>query len=228
MTSIPEDWPSADPAHVMRAKKVVLEALIFARLADYFDVDGPYAGATFATIQPNDPSDVTGADLHALQMLSVSVGPAATRRVLDHGTLRANLLDALARVPANVSLRDATSSHLSAAWEFYGACRDALRNPRASYSDPWVTATKLAARKRPLLVPVRDTITRRALECEKLRDGRIDWQIYRALLQSEEVLDAIDSAQARLLDLSEGRSVQVDDNPLRVIDVALWMVHVRK
>jgi len=48
---------------------------------------------------PNDPNDLTATDLHAVSLLSVTIGPRATRRLLEDGPERTEVLTALRRVP---------------------------------------------------------------------------------------------------------------------------------
>jgi len=118
----------------------------------YYDLDGGFAGTSFETIAPNDRTDISGADLHAVAMPSMNIKPAATRRVPDGSRQRAELLESMRQVPADVALPEANPHVLQAGWDFYCACRRVLKDPGAQRSDPWVTATKLAARKRPLLI----------------------------------------------------------------------------
>ncbi|WP_265521329.1 DUF6308 family protein [Oerskovia flava] len=229
-TSVPSGWPLVSAAIVDAARRTALDALASERLVDYYDTAGDYAGATFASIHPNDPFDVTGADLHAISMLSVQVGPAATRRVLDDGPLRQGLLAALAQTPADVSLADASAADLAAAWDLHCMCRRALADPTTKGpSDPWVTAAKLAARKRPRLLPVRDSKVRRLLGLEPERDGRLELQVLRALVSDPVVRGAIDTAVARARGLAHeaGRACVFDTEPLRVLDAALWLRAIR-
>lgn len=226
----PAGWPALDPQIVSAAKSMTMEALASAPLERYYDVHGGYAGATFASIEPNDPHDVTGADLHALSMLAVTVGPAATRRVIDDGPLRAALLDALHAVDPSTRMADATAADLEAAWNLYGVAKAALADPTtASPSDPWVTAAKLVARKRPRLLPVRDSKVRSLLGLEDRRDGRLEIQAIRALIVDVDVAAAIDDAAhaAETRAQAEGRHCAFDTEPLRLLDAALWMYAVR-
>ncbi|MDO8144927.1 DUF6308 family protein [Isoptericola sp. 178] len=227
---LPEGWPALEPAAEARAKATALEALGTASLERYYDTRGDYAGATFASISPNDPYDVTGADLHALTMLSVRVGPGATRRVLDDGKPRRDLLEALAELDPNIPLADAAPTDLANAWSLYTTAKDALADPKVPASDPWVTAAKLVARKRPHLLPVRDTKVRALLGLATHRDGRLEIQALRALVTDAEVTDALDWAveAARERGRLDDRACVFDDEPLRILDAALWMHAVGK
>ncbi|WP_100422553.1 DUF6308 family protein [Sediminihabitans luteus] len=223
---VPEGWPVIERVQLDAAKESTLRALASAPLERYYDVRGGYAGATFASIAPNDPYDVTGADLHALSMLSVTVGPAATRRVLDHGEHRLRLLDALAAVDPGARLEDASAAVLESAWRLHEVAKEALADPTTKgQSDPWVTAAKLVARKRPRLLPVRDTKVRALLGLGLARDGRLELQALRYLVTDPDVTAAMTQAvqRARGQAASEERECVFDVEPLRVLDAALWL-----
>ena len=91
--------------------------------------------------------------------------------------------------------------------------------------NPWVTASKLCARKRPDLFPVRDSVVCELLELSGLRQTQnyeVDWQVYRRIIQDDHVrakLDAIvEEAGAR-----DGVNIGHPNRRLRHLDVALWM-----
>lgn len=67
---------------------------------------------------------------------------------------------------------------------------------------------KLLGRKRPQLVPVRDSTVRDFLDIRRPYSYRKDWDIYQGLMRDEEV-------RAQLADLPALE-------PLRILDVALW------
>lgn len=227
---LPTGWAVLDSDAAARVKKIALDALRTAPLKKYYDVASGYAGATFASITPNDPYDITGADLHALSMLSVQVDQAATRRVLDAGEHRNRLLDALRAVDPGIRLATASPPDLTAAWDLVETIRSALADPTTSTrSDPWVTTAKLAARKRPRLLPVRDTKVRRLLGLERQRDGHLEVQAMRSLVTDPEVMAELERAveDARERGRAEGRTCVFDDEPLRLLDAALWMYAVR-
>jgi Family of unknown function (DUF6308) len=70
-----------------------------ARLRFYYDVDGDYAGAAFAQLAPIEPENINATDLYATRLLSVPIGAGATRRFLDEGVARTEVLDALRAIP---------------------------------------------------------------------------------------------------------------------------------
>jgi len=191
-------------------------------LAEYYDVDGNYAGATFATLGRNDPFDITADDLHAVSMLSVTVEPFATRRLLEPGEPRERVIAALQRVPIALKLRDASGEHLKACWEFHDAVKAAIG--QRTNSNPWVTAAKITARKRPHLIPVRDNVVGKGLGNGAVKSTSVYWQIMRGLLRTPEVAEAIAAARERLSTDAHatGRTIVVDDSDLRLLDAALW------
>lgn len=231
--SMPAGWGPVSAGVQERAQATAIAAITYAStpavngtvpLARYYDVEANYAGVTFAALAPADPYDITATDLHAVRLLSVDVGAAATRRLLDDGPLRTEVLETLATVPTDVTLADATASTLEAMAIFYEATRRAMREPRAKASDPWVTTTKLTARKRPHLIPVRDTLVRKVLGLARLRDYRVEWLVLRDLVNDPVVTSALAAAVGRAQDAGrrQGRSMAFDTSVLRLLDVALW------
>lgn len=229
----PAGWPAPTDDILKRAVGVTLAALTAAGEPDkngtvpfsrYYDVDGNYAGATFTALEPNTPHDITAADLHAVRLLSVELGASATRRLLNPGEPRDSVIAALEAVPTDVHLADATAGTLSSMAAFYEATRSAMRDPRTKTSNAWVAPTKLTARKRPDLIPVRDNLVRRHLGLEKARDYRIDWQVMRHLANDEILLDKLQGAvtAAQVASAARGQQVALDTSVLRLLDVSLW------
>ena len=220
----PAEWPRVPDGVVEAARRTALDALRTAPLEQYYDVDGGYAGATFLAAGGNVPDDIDASDLFAVTQLSVDIAAAAARRVLNDGERRSDLLAALRVVPADVPLAAASAGELEQAWEFYLAARRTLANPRAKHSDPWVTAAKLVARKRPQLLPVRDRVVRQVLGLQSHREGRMEILAIRALISDPEILDAIGFAVTRAKRAGEdqNRVCVFDTEPLRILDVALW------
>lgn len=86
--------------------------------------------------------------------------------------------------------------------------------------DPWVTAGKLCARKRPRLFPVRDALVCGALGLSRYRSYQIDWQVYRAAMRDPQILAALYAVRD---EAAATPDVHLDDVPLRWLDVILWM-----
>lgn len=226
---VPDRWPVLSTDVAAAARQTALDALARVPLESYYDVDGNYAGATFTTTSDNVTGEITAGDLFAVTLLSVPVKASAARRLLDDGPHRDRVLPALAAVPADVALAAAGPADLQAAWDLHRAIKDALVDPAAATSDPWVTAAKLAARKRPRLLPVRDREVRRVLGLEGPKDGRLELQAIRALMVDPAVTEAIEQAlgRARSRAASTGRQCVFDTEPLRLLDVALWWAATR-
>jgi len=186
-------------------------------LRRYYDPSGDYAGSTFLDLGPNDPHDLTATDLYALSLLDVRATPRAGRHLLEVGEHRERVLAALANphLPATADLLSASPTTFDGAKMLYLAVLGALGR------NPWVTASKLCARKRPGFFPVRDSVvTERVLGLGK--SYRIDWQVYRDLLADQALMSKLTSVTAQALELSD-RSAGIADPPLRALDVLLWM-----
>jgi Family of unknown function (DUF6308) len=125
------------------------------RLARFYDTDGDFAGASFAELGPIDPIDITPANLLATTLLSVRIRPGAARRMLGIGSTRDTLLRKLRDLP-DCDLANARCPALTAMEGLYEAVKQALSADTVKNPNAWVTASKLCARKRPDLFPVRD------------------------------------------------------------------------
>jgi len=210
----------AREADVMaRARSEAMRAIEDARavnmLRRYYDPAGDYAGSTFLELTPNEPDNITATDLYALSLLDVRAGPQAGRRLLDDGAHRDAVLTALGdpNLRFEVTLEGANETTFAAAEKLYLAVREALG------IRPWVTASKLCARKRPLFFPVRDSV----VTLERLRLGKsylLAWNVYKTLLQDDEVLQKV---HARVEKAQAGGEFKISDPPLRILDVLLWM-----
>ncbi len=213
------NWPAYDPQQVHAALATVTAIVgnvpaTTVRLRRYYDLEGDYAGETFLTAPPNDVDRITAADLHAVGLLEVKIGPAASRRLLDDPRLGADIHIALRTTP-NVDLAGASDEDLCAASDLYRSIHAALGTPDAARADPWVTASKLAARKRPRLIPVRDRLVRELLGTQPPHSFRADWLLYRAIASDKTIMDCLRRVLGEL-----GRTIH--DPLLRVLDVALW------
>ncbi|TRW44385.1 DUF6308 family protein [Georgenia yuyongxinii] len=223
-TTIPEGWPVIAPEVLEAATAVALEALsveggrpAHVRLARYYDRERKYAGATFTDL-PNIADDVTADDLLAVSLLSVRISPLDVRRLVEPSPERSAVLASLRALP-DVGLTVADADTLTAMAVFYEDVKGALKDPWAKNSDRWVTASKLCARKRPDLFPVRDRKVRDLLGLTRFADYRVDWQVLRHLAQSDEVRQAIFKA---LRQMPNAETVKVESSLLRVLDVGLW------
>ena len=230
-TQIPPTWPAAPAELLGQAKDRALVSLnpggrypVAARLADYYDADLDYAGATFAGLAPISPDDVTASDLHAIALLSVDAGPGSTRRLLEPGANRTEVLAALGNVP-DTDLLVAGPGTLAAMETLHLAVKSALSAPTVAHPNAWVTAAKLCARKRPELFPVRDREVCGYLGLLNARQNyQVDWHVFRFLIGDQDVIAAIGAAVEQTMDVAlEGsRRVRPDVSRLRLLDAALW------
>ncbi|SCE99172.1 hypothetical protein GA0070564_102479 [Micromonospora mirobrigensis] len=226
MGETPAGWPVPDDAALAAAREAALGALTNTertgrRLGRYYDPTGNFAGATYRTVTPNDPGQITAADLFAVTLLSVRLRAASARRVLDDELHRETVQRHLAAVPENADLAQADATTLVDASSLYEGVKRALASPRTAKSDPWVTASKLCARKRPSLLPVRDRKVRELLGIPPKSDHRHDWLIHRALMRDSMILNLLRDAKNNAT-TRDGIRVDVQDPSLRTLDVVLW------
>src|SRR5690606_35739353 len=143
----PADWPTVPVETLATAKERALVALRAPEtpkhLADYYDVDGNYVGASFTSLYPNELNEITPTDLFATSLMNVKIDARSARR-LTGGAERQWAVEELRRLPDR-ELPVATPETLEAMYAFYSAVKNALSNPNAGRPNPWVTASKLCA-----------------------------------------------------------------------------------
>lgn len=178
-----------------------------------------YTGRAFNTYGRNIPIAITSDDLIAVTMLSISINnaraslhPSAILALRDRSDRIEELLRQLPTDRALHTLNrdeaDGWLSHTGSAHGLYRLLHDEAGIPR-------VAAHKLLARKRPLLIPVRDTKVEAALGLTSADNG-CWWQAWWSALNTHPDivagLHAIgDAAEAPHLPL------------LRVADIVIWM-----
>jgi hypothetical protein len=224
---IPDGWQPPPPDLAADAKQKAMETLrsdgphaAQHRLARFYDTDGDYAGASFAQLGPIDPIDITPADLLATTLLSVRIRPGAARRMLDRGDTRNTLLQKLRDLP-DCDLANAGSPALTAMEGLYEAVKQVLSADTVKNPNAWVTASKLCARKRPDLFPVRDREICDYLGLTRWRNYQMDWQVFRSLIGDPDIIAAIDLMSKATAEAAAGR-LQVDQSRLRLLDAAIW------
>jgi hypothetical protein len=225
---IPEGWEPLQSGLLAYAKEKALEALrgggphpVQDRLACFYDTEGGYAGASFAQLQPVDPMDITASDVLATTLLSVRIGARATRRILQDGATRDILLRKLQELP-DAELGCAGVPELTAMAALYEEVKRALSADTARNPNPWVTASKLCARKRPAMFAVRDSLVCAHLGLTRFRNYQVDWQVFRGLMQDQEIIAAIDTMAAITHAAAAGRHLRMDQSRLRLLDAAIW------
>jgi hypothetical protein len=225
---IPDGWRPPPPDLAAHAKQKAAEALrtdgahaAEHRLARFYDTDGDYAGASFAQLGPIDTNDITPTDLLATTLLSVRIRPRAARRILDRGKTRDTLVRKLRDLP-DCDLANAGIPALAAMEALYVAVKQALSPDTVKNPNAWVTASKLCARKRPDLFPVRDKEVCDYLGLTPWRNYQVDWQIFRSLIGDPDIITAIDVMSKATVAAAAGRRLQADQSRLRLLDAAIW------
>jgi hypothetical protein len=211
------DWDNPQPDQFQESRERALAILrdpeAPRNLATFYNAANNWAGAEFHELAPITPYEIGPSDLLAITLMDVAVQPAALRRLLLPGPDRDRITYALRRVRPNVTLSDADHDTLDAAAELYQQVKAALRGNK------WVTASKICARMRPALIPVRDRVVVAQLNLPN-NDYRADWTLIRGLARDPDV-------QTALTDLAEEASSPASDlrrlPALRVLDTAVWM-----
>ncbi len=220
-------WPAPGPGELENALSAVRrrmddDSAASLALARFYDPAGKYGGRTFLDLKPSDPSDITTADLLSVTMLDVAASPLGVRRLLACGgpddAKRRQVLAALQEVSTEVDITADLPKNVSAfeaAAVFYTQVKAALGK------NPWVVASKLCARKRPVLIPVRDRVVVRELGLAN-HDFRSDWLVFRYLLQDADVLRGLDQAASRA---TAEHGTDLSRIPaLRLLDTLIWMM----
>lgn len=231
---VPVDWP--DPsAQSDDLLNDTLEATLTAlsddsarpateRVAAYYDPSSRWAGVTFVELPPVRPMMITASDLHALNLLNAGLGPLPTRSLLEDCETQRAITRTLTKVAPTADLRYADCKLFEAMEALSSAIWSGCADPCVKDPNPWVTVSKLCARKRPGLFPIRDTVV-----CEGLRlygtegrprgDRRLDWQVFQHLVAHPDVNASLDSLEDRV---RRQHGVRCDQYKLRTLDVALW------
>jgi hypothetical protein len=119
-------------------------------------------------------------------------------------------------------LADAGIPALAAMEALYVAVKQALSADTLKNPNAWVTASKLCARKRPDLFPVRDSEVCDYLGLTPWRNYQVDWQIFRSLIGDPDIITAIDVMSKAIVAAAAGRRLQADQSRLRLLDAAIW------
>jgi hypothetical protein len=184
-------------------------------------VTSDYAGASFASIGTNAPDEIGADDLFATTLLSVPVPAGAARLLTRDGGTREAVNAALRELPTT-PLEDVDHNGLRAMEVFYRHVKQALAKAGVENSNPWVTASKLCARKRPDLFPVRDNVVCQLLGLLPKGNYQVDWQVFGHLMSDADIRGAIDAARSAALSATTSDDVVFDEQPLRILDAALW------
>lgn len=156
------DQPSELSGRIDAALDAVLDGKGAVSLAtQYFDPEGPFAARSFHADGDNDPGSLGRDDLLAVTLLDVRFRPLALRQLLAQPSDGSQWLDESV-LPAGLCLWEAEAKHLDAlsdfrSWLMHGT--DLGGHDGVGY----VIADKIAARKRPHLVPIVDQAIRRVV-----------------------------------------------------------------
>lgn len=191
------------------------------RVRQYYDAKTNYAGATFAGLEPNASDEITATDLLAVTTLSVDIPVLAVRRILENESIQNELREKLESLPS-CSLENTVERDFPAMKEFYDLVKSLLVKADTKSSNAWVTASKITARKRPALFPVRDNVVCKLLGINRLGDRAKDWVVFRELMRDEEIRAVLSSTVSKAEAVKDERVVRFDVEPLRQLDVALW------
>lgn len=193
-----------------------------ARLAQYYDRETGYAGSTFVGLGENHPTAITAEDLLAVTTLSVSIGCRPTRWFLEDDEVKRQVAVGLKELPVG-PLGEVDDDGRQAMSEFYELVKRTLATPGVPDSDRWVTASKIAARKRPDLFPVRDNVVRNGLNIMRFGDYGVDWPIFQRIITDEGAVSLLKLLPAQIKDCAQERSIDLDGEPLlRLLDAAMW------
>jgi len=215
------DWPEPTKTEINKATKLVLSRLkdptkAAKRLLDFHNPDGDYAGFTFLDDFQGNPNEIDKADFFSVSLLNVTAKTSAVRLILEQGKARNGLVRSLSAVSQTWNLAKASAMQLETAAAFYTDLKAVLGK------NPWVVTSKLAARKRPNLIPVRDKVVVNELGLSN-RDFRTDWLVFQQLLKNNDVEKKLEIAVQSAVEL-DGRMAKLGQLPmLRKLDTLIWM-----
>ncbi|MEJ7647714.1 MAG: DUF6308 family protein [Nakamurella sp.] len=182
-------------------------------LRTYYGLAGtpPFDGATFDTWDPSgnraeDTDRFTSDDFTALPFLSIDPEARTLKSLLGADADRASAL--LADLPRDLAFYDADID-----WLYNGAPTELWKLVRRSAGP--TTVSKLMARKRPLLFPIRDSLVDRALGTTAEAEW---WRPLHALWNGNS-----GALQTRINAVRSTAGVDADLPSLRVFDVIAWM-----
>ncbi|GAA1119748.1 DUF6308 family protein [Nesterenkonia jeotgali] len=219
------DFPSVHEKVQTRARDQALRALSHEgtpeKVGRFYDPESNFAGSTFTQLRPLDPDAVTATDLLATGTLSVTIPPRAVRRILEDEDTKRELSRLMSALPP-VKLESTTVADFAPMCEFYDLVKSSLAQAGTASSNPWVTASKITARKRPDLYPVRDSVVCKYLGIQHLNDRARDWYVFRELLRDEEIQGRLSELPDRAREAHRGIDLTIEAEPLRLLDAALW------
>lgn len=178
----------------------------------YFHPEQPFSGASFETLEAarSPANEFTGSDFYALACLAVDVPIVAGLDILGARAEEINgLLAQIPNTPIGSLSKEEFNQHL-------GSDSPAMKLWKILIGYHKIGATrasKLMARKRPHLIPIRDSVIRRVADYSRKDD---DWTLWWEALTEDNELES----RAQELRDSINRP---DLSTLRALDVILWM-----
>jgi hypothetical protein len=198
-------------------------------LLQYYDPAGKFSGATFLDVENYDDFAITAGDLWAVSTLSMKVPPEAGRALMNPGTLKTIVVSHLRQLPTTLGLPDVTATDLEHMRALYEGVRSMLPPlGRGPETNQWVLSSKICARKRPLLFPVRDSKVCTYLSGNKRMGGkpgqlgsfRRDIQVLAYLITHPVVREKLATVRVQLN--AQQPSWSFDWSDLRLLDTTLW------
>ncbi len=185
------------------------------KLRTYFGLEAgtvAYTGAFFERIggggDRGEVRDViTAEDLVAVSMLSVEVPASAALRIL--GPDGRKISDLLREIPTALDLVEVDPELINDSWPGW----QLWELLHGMYGVGPVTAGKLAARKRPRLLPVYDSVVE-----ERVGAPNGFWRALNCDLRTED-----NALHQKLLDIRDHAGIGDDISALRVFDIVTWM-----
>jgi len=235
---LPDDWQPVEASMFDTALRQTEQAFTggedstahaIDHLLTYYEPKGGYAGATFLEVQPHEEYNITAADLWAVSTLSMTISPNAGRALMNPGHLHARVSNYLHHLPPALSVASTTPVHLVHMKDLYWSIKSMLPPLGKRQTNQWVLASKVCARKRPLLFPVRDSKVCTYLAQNKRmgsKPGQLgafirDIQVFAYLVTHPLVLQRLDEVRTDLYRQQPDWSFDWCD--LRLLDAVLWM-----
>jgi hypothetical protein len=187
----------------------------------YF-IPGAYSGQWFETFagggdRVETRERITVDDLYAVEALNVQVPFAVGRELLD-GQLGRDVNACLREIPTDVDLGTLSAGELVADGGHAGQAWRLLNNRSEQTGIGWVIAGKLLARKRPMLIPVYDSI----VSCQFGAPKQVWLKLHDQLFENGGQLRAALAEVRATVGVDEKVSI------LRVLDIVLWRRHVQE
>lgn len=199
------DCDNPDP-NMLSAERRLYAALSAPGLRElvcaYFHSTSGFAGLTFDSLGDNPPDKVTSDDLLAVTLLDVRWRPSAVRSML--GSQAGQISELLSEIDTKTTLWAENGGRELCKAERLWKVIDALEGAGDTLT------SKLLARKRPLLVPITDSIIVRAVA----NPGQT-WVTLRYCFQRAPFRQAVESLRPPLME---------NVGLLRIFDVAIWML----